>query len=247
MVVTFGLMALMPQVERMTIPFVLIYGTGFLFTELGECDNLDLSVEDISVRVRTTGHRLAAALPLLLPSPVLFYEGIELAAACRARSEDQNVALRLVHGRMQFEDVPSSIYKAWSMPILTPSPFLRGVILGSQRKGQRDGWCEPVHGRWCAEFHENPCGTDARCRDSNCGTASHEEIACAPLQENRNLHHSMLDHGIGKRDRDEHESRHTDHPDIERTTQRTRVPARCVRHRGSRTEANRLLWSFPRP
>ena len=48
MVVTFGLMALMPQVERMAIPFVLIYGTSFLFTELGECDNLDLSVGDIS-------------------------------------------------------------------------------------------------------------------------------------------------------------------------------------------------------
>ena len=35
MVVTFGLTALIPNIEKMVVPFVLIYGTSFFFTEFG--------------------------------------------------------------------------------------------------------------------------------------------------------------------------------------------------------------------
>ena len=35
MVLTFGLLAAIPNIEKMVVPLVLIYGTSFFFTEFG--------------------------------------------------------------------------------------------------------------------------------------------------------------------------------------------------------------------
>ena len=63
MVIAFGLMAIIPQIEKMTIPFVLIYGTSFFFTEFGPNATTFIYPSEIfPVRARTTGHGIAAAL-----------------------------------------------------------------------------------------------------------------------------------------------------------------------------------------
>ena len=63
MVVTFGLMALIPNIEKMVVPFVLIYGTSFFFTEFGpNATTFVYPSEIFPVRVRTTAHGVAAAV-----------------------------------------------------------------------------------------------------------------------------------------------------------------------------------------
>lgn len=63
MAVTFGLLAFIPQIERMTIPFVTIYGISFFFTEFGPNATTFIYPSEIfPVRVRTTAHGIAAAL-----------------------------------------------------------------------------------------------------------------------------------------------------------------------------------------
>ena len=63
MVITFGLMAIIPHIEKMTIPFVVIYGTSFFFTEFGPNATTFIYPSEIfPVRVRTTAHGIAAAL-----------------------------------------------------------------------------------------------------------------------------------------------------------------------------------------
>ncbi|MGA9587519.1 MAG: MFS transporter [Terracidiphilus sp.] len=63
MVLTFGLLAAIPNIEKMVVPLVLIYGTSFFFTEFGpNASTFDYPSEIFPVRVRTTAHGVAAPL-----------------------------------------------------------------------------------------------------------------------------------------------------------------------------------------
>jgi MFS family permease len=61
--VTFGLLALIPNVEKLTWPFLVIYGFSYFFTEFGpNATTFVYPSEIFPVRVRTTGHGIAAAM-----------------------------------------------------------------------------------------------------------------------------------------------------------------------------------------
>jgi MFS transporter, PHS family, inorganic phosphate transporter len=63
MAVAFSVMALVPDIEKMVIPFVVIYGISFFFTEFGpNATTFVYPSEIFPVRVRSTGHGIAAAL-----------------------------------------------------------------------------------------------------------------------------------------------------------------------------------------
>jgi MFS transporter, PHS family, inorganic phosphate transporter len=63
MAVSFALLALIPNLEKMAIPFVIIYGFSFFFTEFGpNATTFVYPSEIFPVRVRTTGHGIAAAM-----------------------------------------------------------------------------------------------------------------------------------------------------------------------------------------
>ena len=63
MAVTFGLLALIPNLEKMATPFLIIYGFSFFFTEFGpNATTFVYPSEIFPVRVRTTGHGIAAAM-----------------------------------------------------------------------------------------------------------------------------------------------------------------------------------------
>jgi MFS family permease len=63
MALTFGLLAIIPNVEKLTYPFLLIYGLSYFFTEFGPNSTTFVYPSEIfPVRVRTTGHGLAAAM-----------------------------------------------------------------------------------------------------------------------------------------------------------------------------------------
>jgi MFS transporter, PHS family, inorganic phosphate transporter len=63
MAVTFGLLALIPNVEKLVWPFVFIYGFSYFFTEFGpNATTFVYPSEIFPVRVRTTAHGIAAAL-----------------------------------------------------------------------------------------------------------------------------------------------------------------------------------------
>lgn len=63
MFITFGMLALIPNIEKMVIPFVLIYGISFFFTEFGpNATTFVYPSEIFPVHVRTTAHGIAAAL-----------------------------------------------------------------------------------------------------------------------------------------------------------------------------------------
>jgi MFS family permease len=63
MAVTFGLLAIIPNVEKLVIPFVLIYGFSYFFTEFGpNATTFVYPSELFPVKVRTTAHGIAAAL-----------------------------------------------------------------------------------------------------------------------------------------------------------------------------------------
>jgi MFS family permease len=62
MAVTFALLALIPNVERLFYPFLLIYGLSYFFTEFGpNATTFVYPSELFPVRVRTTAHGIAAA------------------------------------------------------------------------------------------------------------------------------------------------------------------------------------------
>lgn len=62
MTLTFGLLAFIPNLAHMTIPFLLIYGLSFFFTEFGpNATTFVYPSEIFPVRVRTTGHGISAA------------------------------------------------------------------------------------------------------------------------------------------------------------------------------------------
>lgn len=63
MMLTFALLALIPNLEKMTVPFLLIYGFSFFFTEFGpNATTFVYPSEVFPVQVRTTGHGIAAAM-----------------------------------------------------------------------------------------------------------------------------------------------------------------------------------------
>jgi MFS family permease len=63
MAVTFALLAFIPNLEKMAAPFLIIYGLSFFFTEFGpNATTFVYPSEIFPVRVRTTGHGIAAAM-----------------------------------------------------------------------------------------------------------------------------------------------------------------------------------------
>jgi MFS family permease len=63
MAVTFGLLAFIPNVEKLIYPFLLIYGLSYFFTEFGpNATTFVYPSEIFPVKVRTTGHGVAAAM-----------------------------------------------------------------------------------------------------------------------------------------------------------------------------------------
>lgn len=63
MTLTFALLAGIPNLQKMTIPFLIIYGLSFFFTEFGpNATTFVYPSEIFPVRVRTTGHGIAAAV-----------------------------------------------------------------------------------------------------------------------------------------------------------------------------------------
>ncbi len=63
MTIAFGAMALIPNLEKQVLPFVIIYGISFFFTEFGpNATTFVYPSEIFPVRVRTTGHGIAAAM-----------------------------------------------------------------------------------------------------------------------------------------------------------------------------------------
>jgi MFS family permease len=63
MAVAFAIMAFVPNIEKRVIPFVVIYGISFFFTEFGpNATTFVYPSEVFPVRVRSTGHGIAAAM-----------------------------------------------------------------------------------------------------------------------------------------------------------------------------------------
>lgn len=63
MTVTFALLAFIPNLAEMTVPFIVIYGLSFFFTEFGpNATTFVYPSEIFPVRVRTTGHGISAAM-----------------------------------------------------------------------------------------------------------------------------------------------------------------------------------------
>jgi PHS family inorganic phosphate transporter-like MFS transporter len=59
----FGLLALIPNVEKLTITFLLIYGCSYFFTEFGpNATTFVYPSEIFPVQVRTTGHGIASSM-----------------------------------------------------------------------------------------------------------------------------------------------------------------------------------------
>ncbi len=62
MAATFGLLAVIPNVEKLTYTFLIIYGLSYFFTELGpNATTFVYPSEVFPVKVRTTGHGIAAS------------------------------------------------------------------------------------------------------------------------------------------------------------------------------------------
>jgi PHS family inorganic phosphate transporter-like MFS transporter len=60
---TFGLLAIIPHVEKLTITFLLTYGLSYFFTEFGpNATTFVYPSEIFPVKVRTTGHGIAASM-----------------------------------------------------------------------------------------------------------------------------------------------------------------------------------------
>ncbi|MBV9288578.1 MAG: MFS transporter [Hyphomicrobiales bacterium] len=62
MAVTFGAIALIPDVEHLVVPFLIVYGVSYFFTEFGpNSTTFVYPAEIFPVKARTTGHGVAAA------------------------------------------------------------------------------------------------------------------------------------------------------------------------------------------
>jgi nitrate/nitrite transporter NarK len=63
MAITFGLFAVIPDIEKLVYPFLIIYGLSYFFTEFGpNATTFVYPSEIFPVKVRTTGHGIAAAM-----------------------------------------------------------------------------------------------------------------------------------------------------------------------------------------
>ncbi len=63
MAVTFGLLAVIPNVEKLVYPFLIIYGLSYFFTEFGpNATTFVYPSEIFPVKVRTTAHGVSAAM-----------------------------------------------------------------------------------------------------------------------------------------------------------------------------------------
>jgi nitrate/nitrite transporter NarK len=63
MAITFGLLSVIPDIEKLVWPFVFIYGFSYFFTEFGpNATTFVYPSEIFPVTVRTTAHGIAAAL-----------------------------------------------------------------------------------------------------------------------------------------------------------------------------------------
>jgi MFS family permease len=63
MAISFALLAFIPNLQKQVIPFLIIYGFSFFFTEFGPNSTTFVYPSEIfPVRVRTTGHGIAAAM-----------------------------------------------------------------------------------------------------------------------------------------------------------------------------------------
>ncbi len=63
MALAYGLIAIAPQLSALTLPFLLVYGVSYFFTEFGpNVTTFVYPAEVFPVMVRTTGHGIAAAL-----------------------------------------------------------------------------------------------------------------------------------------------------------------------------------------
>jgi MFS family permease len=63
MTIAFAAMAFIPNLQKQAVPFVIIYGISFFFTEFGpNATTFVYPSEIFPVRVRTTGHGVAAAM-----------------------------------------------------------------------------------------------------------------------------------------------------------------------------------------
>jgi MFS transporter, PHS family, inorganic phosphate transporter len=62
MAITFGAIALIPDIEHLVVPFLIIYGVSYFFTEFGpNSTTFVYPAEIFPVRARTTGHGIASA------------------------------------------------------------------------------------------------------------------------------------------------------------------------------------------
>ncbi len=63
MAVAFAVLALWPNLQKMVVPFLIVYGLSYFFTEFGpNATTFVYPSEIFPVRVRTTGHGIAAAM-----------------------------------------------------------------------------------------------------------------------------------------------------------------------------------------
>jgi MFS transporter, PHS family, inorganic phosphate transporter len=63
MAIAFGLLAAIPNVEKLSVPFLIIYGFSYFFTEFGpNATTFVYPSEIFPVKVRTTGHGIAASM-----------------------------------------------------------------------------------------------------------------------------------------------------------------------------------------
>ena len=63
MAISFALLAFVPNLQKMVVPFLVIYGFSFFFTEFGpNATTFVYPSEIFPVQVRTTGHGIAAAM-----------------------------------------------------------------------------------------------------------------------------------------------------------------------------------------
>jgi MFS transporter, PHS family, inorganic phosphate transporter len=62
MAITFGTIALVPEIDKLLLPFLLVYGVSYFFTEFGpNATTFVYPAELFPVEARTTGHGIAAA------------------------------------------------------------------------------------------------------------------------------------------------------------------------------------------
>jgi MFS transporter, PHS family, inorganic phosphate transporter len=63
MAATFAAIALIPGIEQLVVPFVIIYGISYFFTEFGpNATTFVYPAEIFPAEVRTTGHGIAVAM-----------------------------------------------------------------------------------------------------------------------------------------------------------------------------------------